>query len=83
MMSHQLVLYSKPGCHLCEIAHQLLLGLQREYALDIREEDITRDAALWDKYWDKIPVVVVDDETTLLAPIRVMDVRAALDNHSS
>ncbi len=77
-MPHRILLYSKPGCHLCEITHQLLLGLNREFDLEIEEADITRDPALYEKYWDKIPVVVVDGATTLAAPIRVAEVRAAL-----
>ena len=77
-MSHHIILYSKPGCHLCEIAHQLLLGLQREFELTIEEADITRDPVLDEKYWDKIPVAIIDDRTTLVAPIRVAEVRAAL-----
>ncbi len=77
-MPHHILLYSKPGCHLCEIAHTLLLGLQREFDLTIAETDISGDPALWEKYWDKIPVAVVDGRTTLVAPIRVADVRAAL-----
>ncbi|MBI4787860.1 MAG: glutaredoxin family protein [Chloroflexi bacterium] len=77
-MSHRIILYTKPGCHLCEIAHQLLLGLRREFELTFEERDITRDPSLFEKYWDKIPVVLIDDRTTLAAPIRVADVRAAL-----
>ncbi len=81
-MPHHIVLYSKPGCHLCEIAHQLLQGLQREFDLTIQETDIRGDPALYEKYWDKIPVIVVDDRATLRAPIRVADVRAALLDQS-
>lgn len=81
-MSHHIVLYSKPGCHLCEIAHQLLLGLQRDFELTIEECDITRDPVLYAKYWDKIPVALVDDRTTLAAPIRVAEVRAALTKNA-
>lgn len=77
-MPHRILLYSKPGCHLCEIAHQLLLGLHREFELTIQELDISQDPSLYVKYWDKIPVIVVDDHTVLAAPIRVADVRAAL-----
>ncbi len=77
-MTHRIVLYSKPGCHLCEIAHQLIQGLEREFPLAIEERDISRDQALYDQYWDKIPVVVIDEATTLMAPIRVADVRRAL-----
>ena len=58
-MPHRILLYSKPGCHLCEIAHQLLLGLCREFELTIQEQDISQDPSLYETYWDKIPVIVV------------------------
>jgi hypothetical protein len=80
--SHHIVLYAKPGCHLCEIAHQLLQGLQREFDLTIEETDITREPSLFERYWDKIPVAVIDHRVTLAAPIRVADVRATLENKS-
>ncbi len=79
-MKHSVVLYGKPGCHLCDIAHQLLLGLKREFDLTIEEVDITRDDALLARYWDKIPVVVIDDRMTLAAPVRTAELRAALTN---
>ena len=79
-MMHRVILYSKPGCHLCEIAHDLLQGLTREFDLTIDEIDITRDAALLERYRETIPVLVIDDRTTLAAPIRTADVRAALNN---
>jgi glutaredoxin len=79
-VTHRVVLYSKPGCHLCEITHQLLLGLQREFDLAIEEIDITRDAALLEHYRETIPVLVIDDRATLAAPIRTADIRAALMN---
>lgn len=77
-MTHRIILYEKPDCHLCEIAHQLILGLEREFDLRLELCDISRDPLAFEKYWDKIPVVLIDDRTTLVAPIRVADVRAAL-----
>ncbi|CAG0942352.1 hypothetical protein ANRL1_00905 [Anaerolineae bacterium] len=79
MTVHRVVLYSKPGCHLCEIAYQQLRDLRREFEIAIDEIDITTDDALFKKYFDKIPVLIVDDHTTLAAPIRVEDVRAVLN----
>jgi glutaredoxin len=79
-VAHHVVLYSKPGCHLCDMTHQLLLGLQREFDLAIEEIDITRDAALLERYRETIPVLVIDDRATLAAPIRTADIRAALMN---
>ena len=76
--THHVVLYGKPGCHLCEITHQLLFGLQHDFDLTIEEIDITRDAALQARYRETIPILVIDDRTTLAAPIHTADVRAAL-----
>ena len=81
-MPHHIILYTKPGCHLCEITHQLLQGLQREFELTIQEIDITGDPALFENYWDKIPVALIDGRAILAAPIRMADVRAALLNHT-
>ena len=80
MTSHRVLLYGKPGCHLCDITHQLLLGLQREFDLTIEQIDITRDPALLERYRETIPVLVIDNRSTLAAPIRIADVRAALMN---
>ncbi len=78
-MPHRLLLYSKPGCHLCDLAREMVLGLPREYDIDLVETDITLDQALFKQYWDKIPVLVIDGRTTLAEPIALADVRAALD----
>jgi glutaredoxin len=77
-MSHQVILYNKPGCHLCELAREMVLGLSREYDFHLVETDISLDSALFKQYWDKIPVLVIDGRTTLAEPIAMADVRAAL-----
>lgn len=79
-MTHRVVFYTKPGCHLCEEASQLLNDLRDEFALAIHAVDITTDEALFKKYFDKIPVLLIDDRVTLAAPIRMPDVRAAFRN---
>ncbi|MGH2364318.1 MAG: glutaredoxin family protein [Chloroflexota bacterium] len=64
-----MLLYSKPGCHLCEQAGQALAELAAR-GLDFRveERDITKSPELWERYRDTIPVVEVRG-TTLQAPI--------------
>ncbi len=52
--------------------------MQREFDFTIEQVDISKDAALWEKYWDKIPVIEIDGRTMLRAPIRTAEVRAAL-----
>lgn len=57
-----LTLYSKPDCHLCVEARAALLGLRPELGFELREVDITTDEALHRKYFERIPVVALDEE---------------------
>jgi len=56
----------------------LLQGLQREFDFKIETVDIEDDLELYEQYWDKIPVLLIDNRITLAAPIRTADVRATL-----
>jgi hypothetical protein len=75
---HRIKLYGKPECHLCDIAYDLVRGLAKPNEWVIEKIDITKDPRLWQKYHDKIPVLVINDRVTLTAPIRTADVRRAL-----
>ncbi|MBI5304184.1 MAG: glutaredoxin family protein [Chloroflexi bacterium] len=80
MMSHRVVMYTKPGCHLCEDAMAMLRDLQNEFALAIEERDITTNDAWFKQYFEKIPVLMIDDHVTLAAPLRADEVRASLSS---
>ncbi len=54
--------YSKPDCHLCAEAVQVLRRLQGELGFELRELDIGADEALQRAYFERIPVVAVDGE---------------------
>jgi glutaredoxin len=59
------IVYSKPDCHLCSEAIDVLRRLQRELAqlaFTIEEHDITGDERLHRAYFDRIPVVAVNGE---------------------
>lgn len=49
----ELVLYTRPGCHLCEEA----LAVCRECGVEPRPADISEDLELLRVYRDRIPVV--------------------------
>ncbi|HEU0168141.1 MAG TPA: glutaredoxin family protein [Chloroflexota bacterium] len=66
----RLVLYSKPGCHLCESVRADLVRL----GADFEERDITRDDALFRRYQYLIPVLESADGRFLEAPITAEDV---------
>jgi hypothetical protein len=74
----RIVVYGKPGCHLCDLAYELARGLLQPDELSVDKIDITGDARLYEKYHDKIPVLVVNERVTLFAPIRTAEVRNAL-----
>lgn len=55
-----LVLFSKPGCHLCEEMRALLDEVQPEHGFTLEEIDITRDTDLFAQYRYEIPVLMKD-----------------------
>ncbi len=59
----------KPGCHLCEQAEALLLRLQPELRFVLQTIDITADPELYGRYKESIPVVALEGEELLSAPI--------------
>jgi glutaredoxin len=52
----RLVLYGRPGCHLCDDARAALGRIGEPFA----EIDITTDDALHAAYLERIPVVALD-----------------------
>jgi glutaredoxin len=53
-----LVLYSRPGCHLCDDARDVLVRVGAPFA----EVDIETDDALHARLLERIPVVTLDGE---------------------
>jgi len=54
----KLVLYGKPGCHLCDDARIVL----ERVGAPFQEIDITADDALHARYLERVPVVALDGE---------------------
>jgi glutaredoxin len=53
-------LYTKPDCHLCDVAHSVLEDVREDFRFDIERVDISRDRELRKRYGVRIPVVAVD-----------------------
>ena len=74
-----LVLYGKPGCHLCDDARVALDGVLAERAgaglpnPELVERDILHDPALLERYRDWIPVLALGDRELRLVtqPARI------------
>jgi glutaredoxin len=54
------VLYSRKGCHLCEVVKESLAKLSRGGAFTWQEIDIDTDAELRQQFNDEVPVVLID-----------------------
>ena len=57
---HDVVVYSRNGCHLCDIVKETLAQLQGKADFQWREVDIDGDPELRQKYNDEVPVVLID-----------------------
>lgn len=77
--SSRLRLYSRPECHLCEAARIILKRIQPEFGFSVEEIDISRDAALMDRYGEKIPVIVFENGREVVAPVSEYRVRKVLE----
>lgn len=55
------VVYSRPGCHLCEEALEQIVSLHADgYRFNLHEVDIESNDLLHRRYLERIPVVEVD-----------------------
>lgn len=76
---HDVVLYSAPGCHLCEEARRGLKRLAARIPFALREVDIHSDAVLERRWLFEIPVIEVDGGVVTQAPVDLDAVRRALE----
>jgi len=69
---------TKPGCHLCEDAVRVVAGVSAELGVGFEEVDITADQDLYDRYWEQIPVTLVDGAQHDFWRVDPVRLRAAL-----
>jgi hypothetical protein len=79
-----LTLIGKTDCHLCDVAEQIVetvvADLPSEVAarVVIERASIAQDAALYERWWEKIPVVLLDGELHAHWRVSADRLRAAL-----
>lgn len=56
----RITLIGKPGCHLCDTARTVVARVAEQAGVDWEERSILDDPELYDRYWEQIPVVLVD-----------------------
>lgn len=63
-----ITLIGKPGCHLCDVAEEIVDAVVADLpddiarSVELRQESILDDAALYELWWEKIPVVLIDGD---------------------
>ena len=81
-----LTLIGKPDCHLCQVASDVVDAVIADLPdalaedIEITELSILDDPALYENYWEKIPVLLIDDELHghwRIAPDRLREALAA------
>jgi glutaredoxin len=56
----QVVLYTRKGCHLCQIVKETLTKLHRRGGFTWHEIDVDSDEQLRRQFTDEVPVVFID-----------------------
>ena len=56
----RITLIGKPGCHLCDAAREVVVRVAEDTGAGWQERSILDDPALAERYWEQIPVVLVD-----------------------
>ncbi len=77
-MGHSVLLYSRPGCGLCDEARDAILLERARTPFGFEEVDISGDEALEREFGLRIPVVLVDGEELFETRVEPRVLREAL-----
>ena len=81
-----LTLITKPDCHLCDVAREIVDAVVAdlpEDRVEVAEASILDDPALYEQWWEKIPVVLIDGRLHAHWRVSPDRLRAALTEETS
>ena len=61
-MRNLVTVYTRKGCHLCDVAIQTLESLQPDLHFDIEKRFIEGDPILEEKYGEQVPVIHINGQ---------------------
>jgi glutaredoxin len=73
-------LYTRVGCHLCDVAKAVLDEVRRERPFELTTLDVDSDTELKEKYGDEVPVVTIDGRKAFKLRVDADALRARLDH---
>jgi glutaredoxin len=71
MLRHHVIIYSRPGCHLCDEAKTAIQNSRCNDRFMLEEVNIESDEELLRKYKYDIPVVMIDGVETFRHRVNV------------
>ena len=77
---HEVVVYSRKGCHLCEVVKETLGKLERHASFTWREVDVDADPDLHRRFTDEVPVVFIDGRKAFKYRMEERDFLRVLDS---
>lgn len=77
----RVTLIGKPDCHLCDDAREVIEGVLAELpdAVTLEERSILDDLVLHERYWEEIPVVLIDGQVHTIWRVDRDRLRTALE----
>jgi len=80
-MSNLVTIYSRHGCHLCEVAEATLAELKDELNFEIEIKYIDGSNELEKLYGHEVPVIHIDGEHHDFYKVDPMRFRSSLEKH--
>ena len=59
---HEVLIYSRSNCHLCDVALETLVELQKEFSFTIKKVIIDGNPELEAKYGEQVPVILINNQ---------------------
>ena len=59
-MKSSVIIYSRRGCHLCEVAEKLVKEIQKDHEFELEIIHIDGDSGLEKVYGEEVPVTLID-----------------------
>lgn len=79
----KIIMYTRRGCHLCEVAWQLLRAEQERFRFQLESVDVDQQPDLAARYGEEVPVVSVNGKVRFRGIVNAALLRRLLDAEMS
>jgi glutaredoxin len=81
-VSANVTLYTRVGCHLCDVAKQVLEDVRKDRPFELTVVDVDTDSELVERYGGEVPVVLVDGRKAFKFRVDAAALRKLLERGS-